>query len=145
MNRFILLAAFLLISISSYASSSEIEDILTRLDDAIENSEVFVNEKNYRINRLRKRLLEISSEKQDEEAYELNYQLFQEYQSFKYDSAYFYANRSLKLARQLGNADKKVNAQCAIVFCHMSSPRGWRCCRPHREGCRPAHRERTNG
>lgn len=54
MNRFILLASVLLISISSYASSSEIEDILTRLDDAIENSEVFVNEKNYRINRLRK-------------------------------------------------------------------------------------------
>lgn len=121
MNRFILLASVLLISISSYASSSEIEDILTRLDDAIENSDVFVNEKNYRINRLRKRLLEISSEKQDEEAYELSYQLFEEYQSFKYDSAYFYANRSLKLARQLDNADKKVNAQCAIVFCHMSS------------------------
>ena len=59
--------------------------------------------------------MEISSEKQDEEAYELNYQLFEEYQSFKYDSAYFYANRSLKLARQLSDADKKVNAQCAIV------------------------------
>ena len=33
----------------------------------------------------------------------LNFALFEEYQSYRYDSAYFYANRSLELAKALQN------------------------------------------
>lgn len=116
-----MLLSFLISAMFIQPSGAQISQTLEELDICIENSNTYVKEKSYRINRLRKRLQETSSDKHDETAFELNYKLFEEYQSFKYDSAYFYANRALNLAQRLDDADKKVNAQCAIVFCHMSS------------------------
>lgn len=121
MNRIILLSTVCLLAFGSIVYAREERTILKELDSAIENCYLFVNEKDYRISRLRKRLNEISSEKHEEDAFDLNYELFEEYRSFKYDSAYFYANRALNLARSLNDADRRVKAQCAIVFCHMSS------------------------
>lgn len=116
-----LLIYILLLMLGAHPADAQVEQTLKELDKYIEASDTYIKEKNYRINRLRRRLQEISAEKQEQTAFDLNYELFEEYQSFKYDSAYFYANRSLNLARSLEDADKMVRAQCAIVFCHMSS------------------------
>ncbi len=116
-----LLFYILLLMLGAYPAEAQVEQVLTELDKYIETSDTYIKEKNYRINRLRKRLQELSIEKQEQTAFDLNYELFEEYQSFKYDSAYFYANRSLNMARRMGDSDKMVRAQCAIVFCHMSS------------------------
>lgn len=116
-----LLIYILLLMLGAHPADAQVEQTLKELDKYIETSDTYIKEKNYRINRLRRRLQEISAEKQELTAFDLNYELFEEYQSFKYDSAYFYANRSLNLARGLNDADKIVRAQCAIVFCHMSS------------------------
>lgn len=53
--------------------------------------------------------------------YDLNHALYEEYQSFKYDSAYFYAKNSSYIAHRLSDTDKIVESRCAIAFCHMSS------------------------
>ena len=64
---------------------------LNDLDRHLENREAFIVEKYSRIKALQQEL-----ENADEaELYDLSYGLFEEYQSFKYDSAYFYAGRAL--------------------------------------------------
>lgn len=93
------------------------KNILEELDTYIENSDRYVQEKMGRIDNLRNSLENIEGGG----SYDLNYALFKEYQSFKYDSAYFYANRSLQIARKMDDIDKTARAQCAIVFCYMSS------------------------
>lgn len=102
---------------TSAAKSDELRSILNDLDNYIENSDIYVQQKQERIDLLRQELEGASFTKE----YEINYGLFEEYQSFRYDSAYFYANRSLELARQMNDQDKMIRSRCAIVFCYMSS------------------------
>ena len=102
---------------TSPAKADDLKSILKDLDSYIENSDIYVQEKQERIDQLRKKLEETSCSN----AYDINYALFEEYQSFRYDSAYFYANRSLELARDLNDQDKTIKSHCALVFCYMSS------------------------
>ena len=90
---------------------------LNDLDRHLENREAYIVEKYSRIKALQQEL-----ENADDAAlYDLNYGLFEEYQSFKYDSAYFYAGRALDHALKLGDKDKIVQSRCALVFCYLSS------------------------
>ena len=99
------------------AEADELKSILKELDSYIENSDIYVQEKQERIDRLREKLYDASGDRE----YDMAYSLFEEYQSFRYDSAYFYANRSLELAREMDDTDKTVRSHCALVFCYMSS------------------------
>ena len=98
-----------MICFCSCTSSNRFEStVLDLLDKTIENGEVFVNEKSYRINRLRQRLVENSYTDDLELKYDLNHALYEEYQSFKYDSAYFYAKNSSYIAHRLSDTAKTV-------------------------------------
>ncbi|MBQ2874181.1 MAG: hypothetical protein IJE85_02675, partial [Bacteroidales bacterium] len=102
---------------TSEAASDELKSVLKDLDSHIENSHIYVQQKQERIDQLRQKLEGATCS----ETYDINYGLFEEYQSFRYDSAYFYANRSLELAGQMNDQDKMVRSRCAVVFCYMSS------------------------
>lgn len=102
---------------TSPANADDLKSILKDLDSYIENSNIYVQEKQERIDQLRQKLEGATCS----DTYDINYSLFEEYQSFRYDSAYFYANRSLDLARQMNDQDKMVRSRCALVFCYMSS------------------------
>ena len=102
---------------TSPAKADDLKSILKDLDSYIENSDIYVQEKQERIDQLRQKLEGATCS----DTYDINYSLFEEYQSFRYDSAYFYANRSLDLARQMNDQDKMVRSRCALVFCYMSS------------------------
>lgn len=102
----------------SHAES--MRDMLKQLDSYLNKSETYVKEKTTRINSIRTKL-QSNGNDSGEKLYELNYAMYEEYGSFKYDSAYFYANRSLDIAEKLGEPDKIVQARCALVFCYMSS------------------------
>lgn len=102
---------------TSPAKADDLKSILKDLDSYIENSNIYVQEKQERIDQLRQKLEGATCS----DTYDINYSLFEEYQSFRYDSAYFYANRSLDLARQMNDQDKMVRSRCALVFCYMSS------------------------
>ena len=94
-----------------------LDEVLRDLDSHIVKKESYVQEKHARI-----RVLQVELRKGDpEHEYDLNYNLFKEYQSFMYDSAYFYANRSLEHAMKIGCPDKIVRSRCALVFCYLSS------------------------
>ena len=53
--------------------------------------------------------------------YKAYIQLFEAYQSYKYDSASVYANKALAVAQQLHNSNYQVEATCAKVFCLLSA------------------------
>lgn len=97
--------------------SQSLDEILCELDAHIEKKEDYVQEKQRRITALQDELKKGASERE----YDLNYSLFEEYQSFKYDSAYFYAGRALELAVKTGCPDRIAQSRCALVFCYMSS------------------------
>ncbi len=94
-----------------------LEEVLLELDTYIEKKDVYVQDKQARIRALQDELKKGDLKRE----YDLNYDLFKEYQSFMYDSAYFYANRSLEHARKIGCPDKIVQSRCALVFCYLSS------------------------
>lgn len=99
--------------------SQSLDEILCNLDAHIEKKEDYVQEKQRRIEALQDELKKGAPERE----YDLNYGLFEEYQSFKYDSAYFYAGRALELAVKTGCPDRIAQSRCALVFCYLSSGR----------------------
>lgn len=115
-----LITIVLIIAGAVHVHATSLQAILKQLDSYINESDTYVQEKEKRISSLREEL-KICSPEPSDKLYELNHALFKEYGSFKYDSAYFYANRSLKIAGQLENRDKIVQSRCALVFCYMSA------------------------
>lgn len=118
MVRFIITAVSLLSTVMMTGAPSRLESRLKELDSCIEQRERFDRIKQDRIDALHIRLNEAQAR---EERDRLDYALFEEYKSFKYDSAYFYANRALESALSQGNALEVAQAQCAVTFCYMSS------------------------
>ena len=83
---FILLLLPLLLQAATLDRS--LDEVLRELDAQIAKKESYVQKKLARICALQDELKKGSPERE----YDLNYSLFKEYQSFKYDSAYFYAD-----------------------------------------------------
>lgn len=100
----------------SMAGSSDVREALGQLDAYIKNSSRYVSEKNAKISQIQEEL-----SKKGSQDFELNYALFDEYKSFKFDSAYFYAKNTLDLAQKSGNKDELVRARCSKAFCYLSS------------------------
>lgn len=118
MKKLLIIAFVLAGTLQVHATS--LETILKQLDRCLSESGTYVQEKEARISSLRDELKGCAPVPSDR-LYELNHSLYKEYASFKYDSAYFYANRSLAIAGQLEDRDKIVQARCALVFCYMSA------------------------
>lgn len=113
----VILFGLLSILMSAAPVRSGLNEVLDELDDHLNKREVYVQKKLSKISTLRENLKQADSET----AYDLNYAQFVEYQSFKYDSAYFYANRALEYAMEIGCQDRIVQSRCALVFCYLSS------------------------
>ena len=110
---------FLIIPLFSVANSEKWEERLHQLDQSLEKKKLFEHEKLEKIKRLKDRLKTIPAK----DRFEIDRQLFKEYSSYQYDSAYAYANHlpsvwiecsSLK-ASVYNPADKRQNtkSQCA--------------------------------
>ena len=113
-----LLALLALGCLPATASTSETDSLLCLLDAYLQESHEYVNRKEERIGEWRQRL---ACSLADEKRYEATIHLFEEYKSYKYDSAYSYAQQSLALAEKLQNVGYVVESKCAIAFCLVSS------------------------
>ena len=112
------LSLFLLvIPLFCIANNEKWEERLNQLDQSLEKKKLFEHEKLEKIKRLKGRLKTISAK----DRFEINRQLFKEYSSYQYDSAYVYANHLLSEARKLKNPDYEVEAHCDLVFCLLSA------------------------
>lgn len=101
-----------------YSASLPLDTMLVQLDTHLANSKQYIDRKEKQIAEWRRKLGEAVS---DEKRYEASIHLFDEYKSYKYDSAYIYANRSLHLAEKLHNRGYVAEANGGIVFCLLPS------------------------
>lgn len=95
-----------------------LDSVLNQLDYYLDNSQQFIDNKERIIKQWR---TEYNCSTSGERRYEASIRLFDEYKSYKYDSAYTYAYRSLQLAERLDNKGYIAEAKNAIVFCLFSS------------------------
>lgn len=111
----------ILLIFSNFSLFSQIEKVhesLSLLDDYIGKQEFYIQKRISRIDSLKK---QINFTKSNYEKFDIYSSLFDEYKSFKYDSAYVYANYSLDIATLLNDKDKTIEAKRYIAFCYMSS------------------------
>lgn len=92
--------------------------VLQRLDEALKASEKYDAIQNQKIKKLHGVAAAAKSSQARFHAY---IKLYEAYQSYKYDSASVYADKSHQLALRLNNPDFIVEASCAKVFCLLSA------------------------
>ncbi len=118
-NRILCMFMLLFLGLASvFSESRELAVRLARLDSCIEQSETFDMKKEQRIASLRRAFDRASD---PDERYKNSIALYEEYKSYKYDSAYAYADRSLSIAGTLGRKEYKMEAGSAMVFCLCSA------------------------
>lgn len=117
MKRYIFLVLTTLIlnnNIYAEDKTSRLEDVLARLDSAIVQRDNYVKQKEQIIDGLRMKLATVAT---DQERFATSHDIFLQYKSFKYDSAYVYANRMMDYARKTGNAQNIARAQQSLMVC----------------------------
>lgn len=113
-----LLGVFISVPVSANGISDSIQRQLKQLDDCIAQRPAFDRQKNQRIAKLRRQFHKTAT---PEQKYLVLGKLFNEYQSYQYDSAYAYATKMIDVAQQLGSADYRVESHCNLVFCLLSA------------------------
>ncbi|MFV0330456.1 MAG: DUF6377 domain-containing protein [Dysgonomonas sp.] len=106
---------------SGYMFSADFENIgqsLKELDKYIEQKDHYLQLKEKKIAILKQSLLSQSDDREKLETYST---LFDEYKSYKYDSAYVYAHRCLHVATLISDPEKVMEAKGLIAFCYLSS------------------------
>lgn len=107
-----------LISCASALASDEADKSLKELDGYIGQRDHYIQLRENRINILKQRVTSINN---DTERFEVYSSLFDEYKSYKYDSAFVYAQKSFTTAQKLSDLNKIIEAKRQIGFCYLSS------------------------
>lgn len=102
----------LLISSVSYAQHS-LDSLLSQIDEAIENHELYVNQKKERIRLLQKKVTAATGNAVDE--YNLNAYIYNEYRPFLCDSAIYYKNKNIQLAEQVKDTSRLYESKLELA------------------------------
>ncbi len=116
MLKYLLPILFLLNFIDLF-SSVDNETILKRLDRELENSYLYRIDKERDINSLK---FSLTNALNTTEEFTLCQDLFEEYNSYQYDSAYVYALRTESLALAMNNKDYIAQAYTNLLFCYTT-------------------------
>ncbi len=100
-------------------NSDRLNTSLKELDSYIEKRDDYVKDKEKQIIRLMGELSLYGADKK--QAFDICNLLFDEYKSYKYDSAYVYANKCFDIATQLNDPVKINIAKEHFAFCYLSS------------------------
>ena len=98
-------------------STTNPAQMLQKLDESLTQKTQYEQQKLQRIAQLKAQLPRTF----DRKRYALLRQLYKEYASYQYDSAYTYALQMNQMALQLRSQDFHIEAQCAQVFCLLSA------------------------
>lgn len=117
--RLWLTALLLLLSpIPSWGKNpSEVDSLLTTLDRVIDNQQTYIQQKYDRLWELKQQIAHDNPKEALLETFEHYRQLTEEYIPFRFDSAYYYASNTLRLARQLG--DQSAERECQIQMANI--------------------------
>ncbi len=109
---------FLFMSFTSVFASDEEDQSLKELDNYIGQRDYYIQLRENRINTLKQKVASINN---DTKRFEIYSSLFDEYKSYKYDSAFVYAQKSLATAQKLSDTNKITEAKTQMAFCYLSS------------------------
>ncbi len=93
---------------------------LEELDEVLKNKELYVTEKQIAIQRLKRKLGD-TPPGDLQTRYDLNEQLYRQYSSFIYDSAFAYAYQTIRLGYQLKDPLKVAYAKTQLSFTTLSA------------------------
>lgn len=96
---------FLLFLISCFASASTVDPILDSLDHILQKKEVYVKQKYARIRTLKRNVHKYTLSNDNKSLYYDYMNLYEEYKSFKYDSAYYYLESAKSRAHILKDTE----------------------------------------
>lgn len=116
--RSLLLMAAMLITLPSVATGN-LDSLLLQLDHAIYGYETFTHQKENKIRQIKNKLSRTTADSND--LYEINKQLYHEYQAFICDSAIHYLNENIKLADNWRDKDKGNEARLELSYLLASS------------------------
>ena len=109
------LLIFMFVSICHLSFASEkLDSILTKLDEIIQNHEIYTSQKETRIRDLKAAIEHVKP--LSVEHYDLNMQLFREYKAFVCDSAVHYLNENVTLANQLNDLERETKSKLLLSF-----------------------------
>ena len=109
MKKLLFIAGYFVLSMPLFANN-DIDSLLKVLDSSVDNYQVFSNQKEEQLNKL-KELLRYTNN--DDQRYKICGQLYDDYKSYKSDSALTYAQKKLQIAEKMNNrwnlTDAKLN------------------------------------
>ena len=114
-----LLAIFILTSVFIQAKESKLDIALKDLDVCIDKRSSFEEIKKQRIKELEVKFFRVNISLADQ--YKLSEALFNEYRSYKYDSAYTFAGRMLGYAEKIKNPDFIAESKINLAFSCVSA------------------------
>lgn len=109
MKKLLFIIGYFILSMPLFANN-DIDSLLKVLDSSVDNYQVFSNQKEKQLNKL-KELLRYTNN--DDQRYKICGQLYDDYKSYKSDSALTYAQKKLQIAEKMNNrwnlTDAKLN------------------------------------
>lgn len=118
-SKGILLILLFLAQIPAAFSSSQTDSLLQELSQTIENREIYIKQKQDRIEQLKNVLKEADLSRSGQ--FNIYNKLHDEYRTFKYDSAFAYAIKLQETARQLNDSTKIFYARLKLSHTLLSS------------------------
>lgn len=112
-TKSLLLLLFISFPILSHAEKS-LDSLLRVLDQTILEHQTYVVQREARIVHLKELRTQLKSS--SEECYNLNAQLYKEYKAFVCDSAIFYLNENIRLAKELGDVEREIESTLQLSF-----------------------------
>lgn len=103
----------------SLAEASSTDSLLSQLNQALAHKSEYDSQRLKRIAALTAKFT--SSQRNDNAKFDLGLRIYDEYKSFKYDSAFAYCQRINRLATQLKNPQKTEVAKLRLAFVLLSS------------------------
>ena len=113
------LFSILLAGLPAYAGTGTTDSLLLELNQVLAHKAEYDG---HRLNRIAVLTGEFASSGADDDAkFDLGVRIYDEYKAFKYDSAFVYSQKIIRLARQLNNPKKIEIAKLKLAFILLSS------------------------
>ena len=119
MRIFVTIALLLLVTFSAF-SFDKTDSLLTVLRTELARKKVYDDQKELRIERLKKQL-ETTSKSDFNAQYNICGKLYEEYKVYQYDSAYIYSQKLLNASRLTRDIKKENDSKIKVAFLLLSS------------------------
>lgn len=114
-----LLSLILLFATIAVSSHNDADSVIMALDKVLQDKQHYINIKEKKIHELQ-RLLEVPGLSETQE-YDINIRLYKEYQKYKLDSAVYYIEKNLHIARQSDNEEMRIASKLQLAVLYSTS------------------------